>query len=97
MSDLQKELFLANRSCIKQLKPLDSAIAEFERDWIDSTISKTRTTNGPADLAALRQQLADLVEEDRSEVPQSAVYVAERMTLDEFKILVQEFALRRSY
>lgn len=93
MSDLQKELFLANRSCIKQLTPLDSRIAEFERDWIDSTISKTRTANAPADLGALRQQLAALVEEDRSEVPPSALYVAEHMTLDEFKILVQEFAL----
>ncbi len=93
MSDLQKELFLANRSCIKQLKPLDSRIAAFERDWIYSTISKTRTANTPADLGALRQQLANLVEEDRSEIPPSAFYVAEHMTRDEFKILVQEFAL----
>ncbi|MFJ2688296.1 iron-containing redox enzyme family protein [Pseudomonas sp. NPDC087342] len=93
MSDLQKELFLANRACIKQLKPLDSRIAAFERDWIYSTINKTRTANTPADLGALRQQLADLVEEDRSEVPASARYVAEHMPRDEFKILVQEFAL----
>ncbi|AZC20513.1 MULTISPECIES: iron-containing redox enzyme family protein [Pseudomonas] len=93
MNDLQKELFLANRSCIKHLKPLDRRIAEFEHDWIFSTIDKTLTAEVPRDLATLRQKLADLVEQDRSEVPPSAVYVAEQMTLDEFRILVQEFAL----
>lgn len=93
MSDLQKELFLANRACIKQLKPLESHVLAFERDWIESTIHKTRTANPPTDLAALRKQLAELVELDRSEVPPSAVYVSEHMNLEEFKILVQEFAL----
>lgn len=93
MSDLQKELFLANRACIKKLKPLDSRLAAFEHDWIYSTIDKTRTADVPTDLAGLRQRLAALVEEDRSEVPPSAVYVAEQMTRDGFKILVQEFAL----
>ncbi|CAN1598403.1 iron-containing redox enzyme family protein [Pseudomonas sp. B21-028] len=93
MSDLQKALFLANRACIKQLKPLESHILAFERDWIESTIQKTRTVNPPTDLAALRKQLAELVEMDRSEVPPSAAYVSDHMNLDEFKILVQEFAL----
>ncbi|KTC38902.1 hypothetical protein AO265_28710 [Pseudomonas sp. ABAC61] len=93
MNDLQKELFLANRSCIKHLKPLERRIAEFEHDWIFSTIDKTITAEVPRDLASLRQRLADLVEQDRSDVPPSAVYVAEQMTLDEFRILVQEFAL----
>lgn len=93
MSDLQKQLFLANRACIKQLKPLESHILAFERDWIESTIDKTRTANPPTDLATLRKQLAELVEIDRSEVPPSAVYVSEHMNLEEFKILVQEFAL----
>ncbi|MCP1454294.1 iron-containing redox enzyme family protein [Pseudomonas kilonensis] len=93
MSDLQKQLFLANRACIKQLQPLESHILAFERDWIESTIDKTRTANPPTDLATLRKQLAELVEMDRSEVPPSAVYVSEQMNLEEFKILVQEFAL----
>lgn len=93
MSDLQKQLFLANRACIKQLKPMENHILAFERDWIESTIDKTRTANPPTDLATLRKQLAELVEMDRSEVPPSAVYVSEHMNLEEFKILVQEFAL----
>ncbi|MBV4553777.1 iron-containing redox enzyme family protein [Pseudomonas sp. SWRI102] len=93
MSELQKQLFLANRACIKQLKPLDGHILAFERDWIESTIDKTRTANPPTDLSALRKQLAELVELDRSVIPPSAAYVSDQMTLDEFKILVQEFAL----
>ncbi|MCF4997212.1 iron-containing redox enzyme family protein [Pseudomonas syringae] len=93
MSDLQRELFLANRACIQQLQPLNHRVAKFERDWIESTIAKTLTADGPGNLAELRQRLADLVELDRSEVPPSAMYVAENMTRDEFKILVQEFAL----
>lgn len=93
MSNMQKELFLANRACIKQLKTLDPRVAQFEREWIDSTINKTLTAKVPENLTALRQQLAELVELDRSEVPPSAAYVAEHMTLEEFKILVQEFAL----
>lgn len=93
MNDLQKKLFLANRACIKHLTPLPDAVLTFERDWIDATLRQTRTANPPGDLAALRKQLNELVELDRSAIPPSAAYVGDHMTREEFKILVQEFAL----
>jgi len=93
MDNLQKQLFIANRACIEKLAPIPAPVLAFEQDWIDSAIAQSLTEQVPHDLAGLRNMLAELVELDRSEVPPSAQYVSEDMTRDEFRILVQEFAL----
>lgn len=93
MENMQKQLFLANRALIEKLVPIPQELLAFEQRWIDDAIERSMTADVPGDLAGLRRMLAELVELESSEVPPSAHYVGSDMTLDEFRILVQEFAL----
>ncbi|ARD13260.1 MULTISPECIES: iron-containing redox enzyme family protein [Pseudomonas] len=93
MENMQKQLFLANRALIEKLVPIPQELLTFEQRWIDDAIERSMTADVPGDLAGLRRMLAELVELESSEVPPSAQYVGSDMTLDEFRILVQEFAL----
>nr|WP_019366149.1 iron-containing redox enzyme family protein [Pseudomonas luteola] len=93
MSSLHKKLFLANRNLLKNNVPIDTALLSFERDWISNVISKTLTPQQPNDLPSLRLMLKQVIEYDEQNEPESSVYVANTMSRDEFKILVQEFAM----
>jgi hypothetical protein len=89
----QKSLFRANRALIETLQPIPAELLDFEQQWLDAAIRDSMTEQQPASLGELRAMLAALVEQDKAEEPETARYVAEHMSLDEFKILVQEFAL----
>ncbi|SDT34434.1 Iron-containing redox enzyme [Pseudomonas asplenii] len=93
MTISQKSLFRANRALIENLEPIPKALLGFEQQWIDRSISESMTEQQPSSLNELRRMLEALVEEDKAEEPPTSRYVAEEMSLDEFKILVQEFAL----
>ncbi|WP_339532149.1 iron-containing redox enzyme family protein [Pseudomonas mucidolens] len=93
MTASQKSLFRANRELIERLRPIPDDLLRFEQQWIDRAISESLTTQQPSSLSQLRSMLDALIEQEQAEEPPTARYVAQDMTLDEFKILVQEFAL----
>ncbi|WP_248750494.1 iron-containing redox enzyme family protein [Pseudomonas sp. MWU15-20650] len=93
MTCSQKLLFRANRALIENLQPIPDALLSFEQQWIERSISESMTQQQPGSLSELRRMLEALIEQERGEEPPTARYVAQEMTLDEFKILVQEFAL----
>lgn len=93
MTPSQKSLFRANRELIERMRPIPDELLRFEQQWVDRAISESLTTQQPGSLSELRSMLDALIEQEQAEEPPTARYVAQDMTLDEFKILVQEFAL----
>lgn len=89
----QKQLYLYNRAQLRKPGGGDPALLAFERQWIAGQLAEIPPADCPADLAGLQQSLARLIAEEQRELPESARYVGERMTLEEFRILVQEFAV----
>lgn len=89
----QRQLYLFNRARVQDPEAGPAALLGFERQWIAGYLDAFPPHDRPGDLPALRQQLARLIEDEQREMPESARYVAEDMSLDEFRILVQEFAV----
>jgi len=89
----QKQLYLYNRAQLQNPEDGDSALLAFERQWIAGQLAQLPLADIPTDLAGLQQRLARLVKEEQRELPDSAHYVGEQMPLEEFRILVQEFAV----
>lgn len=89
----QRQLYLFNRARLRDPDLTSPAMLEFERRWVASHVAMLSERPGPRDLSELRERLALLVEDEQRTVPDSARYVAEHMTLDEFRSLVQEFAI----
>jgi len=92
MSD-QKQLYLFNRARLQDPEAGSPTLLAFERQWIADYLAAVPPSELPADLPAMRQQLTRLIEDEQREMPDSARYVAEGMTLDEFRILIQEFTV----
>ncbi|UFH51138.1 iron-containing redox enzyme family protein [Pseudomonas sp. KNUC1026] len=88
-----KLLFRANRALIDHLQPIEPALLAFERQWIETLTARTQTPEQPATLSQWRRMFDALIAQDTAHEPPSARYVAEAMTRDEFKVLVQAFAL----
>jgi hypothetical protein len=89
----QRQLYLFNRARLRDPQASAPDLLDFERQWISSHTAEASSSGAPADLAELRIQLARMIEDEQREVPDSARYVAEHMTIDEFRVLVQEFAV----
>ena len=89
----QKDLYLFNRTRLKEPEGGAPGLLAFERRWIAARLSAMPSEGGPSDLPALRERLARLIADEQRETPESARYVAERMSLEEFRVLVQEFAV----
>jgi hypothetical protein len=92
MSD-QRQLYLFNRARLRDPEASAPELLEFERRWIASHLAQIVPHGVPRDLAELRAQLARMIEDEQREIPDSARYVAEHMAIDEFRVLVQEFAV----
>lgn len=88
-----RRLYLFNRARLRDPDAASPALLAFERRWIAYELAALAARPVPRDLAELRAQLAQLIADEQREVPDSARYVAETMPLDEFRILVQEFAI----
>jgi hypothetical protein len=89
----QRQLYLFNRARLRDPDLSSSVMLEFERRWVASQVAMLLPRAAPGDLSELRQRLAQLIEDEQRTIPDSARYVAEQMTLDEFRTLVQEFAI----
>lgn len=88
-----RQLFCANRALIDHLQPIEPALLAFEQQWVNTLVARTRTPEQPATLAQWRRMFDALIAEDTVHEPASAAYVAQSMTREEFKHLVQTFAL----
>lgn len=91
----QKALYLLNRARLHDPSAGSLESLAFERGWIEGHLQAMApsSSGSPHDLASLRRALAQMIEDEQRELPESSRYVAERMTLDEFRILVQEFGI----
>ncbi len=65
----------------------------FEKIWIDTYLNRIHQNLPPPDLNGLLACLDELVAEEEAHQPESSMYVATRMTREEFEVLVQEFAV----
>ncbi|PVZ19781.1 MULTISPECIES: iron-containing redox enzyme family protein [unclassified Pseudomonas] len=88
-----KQLFRANRALIDHLQPIEPALLAFEQRWIDRLVVRTQTPEQPATLVQWRRMFDALMAQDTAEESPSARYVAQSMTREQFKCLVQAFAL----
>src|SRR5262247_1051668 len=89
----QQQLYLFNRARLRDPDAVSLPALGFERQWIAGQLAALPSRAVPRDLAELRRLLAELIADEQRETPDSARYVAEHMTRDEFRILVQEFAI----
>jgi len=92
MSD-HRQLYLLNRARLRDPDAGPAALLGFERRWIADQLAAIPPDGVPADLPALRRCIARMIEDEQREAPDSACYVADRMSAEEFRILVQEFAV----
>ena len=88
-----KQLYLFNRARLHDPAADGEAALAFERRWIADQLATLPASEPPGDLPALRRHLAQMIADEQREPPDSARYVAEQMSLAEFRILVQEFAI----
>jgi hypothetical protein len=89
----QRGLYLLNRARLQDPGSGPAALLELEREWIAGRLVDVASQGLPGDLSELRRRLSRLIADEQREAPESACYVAERMSLAEFRILVQEFAV----
>lgn len=89
----QKQLYLYNRAQIQACRDTDPTMLAFERQWIETYLRQDESTLTGKGFTDWRAQFHTFMEQEQAEPPDTAVYVAERMSLNEFRILVQEFAV----
>jgi hypothetical protein len=89
----QRQLYLFNRARLRDPDAGPAALLELERRWIAGQLAELASRDAPEDLPALRRRLTRMIEDEQRAAPDSARYVAERMPIGEFRILVQEFAV----
>ena len=89
----QKSLYHFNRAKIHEPQRIDADLFTFEEEWIGRYLNELPSKAEPTTLDELIQAMDEWVKEEQSETPPSAQYVTDSMSLDEFRVLVQEFAV----
>ncbi|MEX0732211.1 MAG: iron-containing redox enzyme family protein [Aquisalimonadaceae bacterium] len=89
----QKQLYLYNRQNIQSPMDVDSMILAHERRWIEARLKSADSNLAENDLASWRHRFHELMEREAASTPDSARYVSDVMTRDEFRALVQAFAV----
>lgn len=93
MASMHKLLFQANRRELKFPGSMPGEILEFENQWYRKTINQVKLGELPYSLRELKAKMAEQIEADKADTPETSRYVSEDMSFEEFKILVQEFAM----
>lgn len=90
----QYELYRYNRARIDDPAGDSPALLlAVERQWIDGVLPPRGLADAPSTLRELQQRLAELIATEQETMPASARFVAQEMTLAQFRVLVQEFAV----
>ncbi|MCG6969502.1 MAG: iron-containing redox enzyme family protein [Gammaproteobacteria bacterium] len=89
----QKILFQYNRDAVRFPMLRNQGVLEFEQDWIQCRLNDVGGAIPPFSWVQFQQKFTELVEYEKDLDSSSADYVAEKMSIDEFRILVQEFAV----
>lgn len=89
----QKLLFQYNRKTVQNPTHHNQEILEMEHNWIRRRINDCEIVDHPSDWAQFQDHFSKLIEYEKKLESSSADYVTEKMSLDEFRIVVQEFAI----
>lgn len=89
----QRELYFFNRERLQDPYGGGGAPLAFERGWIEERLRPFADLPAPRDLAELRARLAQLIADESQAPSASASYVAESISREQFRTLVQEFAI----
>lgn len=89
----QKLFYLYNCERIQDTTNHDPGYLEFEKQWISGILGGFKEVEYDFDHTNLIGHFDKLVEEESASEPESAAYVSRQMSLGEFRIMVQEFAV----
>lgn len=89
----QARLYDFNRARLRDPNINLDHLISFEKSWMDAHLHRIHQHQAPSHLDGLLAYLGDLITQEGAHLPESSVYVASRMTREEFKVLVQEFAV----
>ena len=92
MSD-HRQLYQFNHARMREATADSTVLLGFERRWIAYHLNAISPHDSPDDLLAWRHRLAEMIDGEQRDAASSARYVAEHMSLDELRIVVQEFAV----
>ena len=89
----QKKLYIYNKQQLTQATEHDKTYLDYEKQWIFSGLRSIDDSTNPKSYKELISAMADFVAVESSDVTESSIYVSEKINLDQFRVLVQEFAV----
>ncbi|GLQ30996.1 iron-containing redox enzyme family protein [Litoribrevibacter albus] len=89
----QQQLYHYNRDQVIHAKPHEQSFLDFEQQWIDAALSSLSSTPVIDSYEHLVSEIKQMITMESADEPDSARFVSERISLEQFRILVQEFAL----
>jgi hypothetical protein len=89
----QKKLYLYNKRQLKQAKEHDNSYNDYEKLWISSGLKSIDDSLTPNSYDDLISAIANLVASESNDTTESSIYVSKKINLDQFRVLVQEFAV----
>jgi len=89
----QKQLYRYNRKKIQVPSTCNEEILQFESNWVQSIMESCNLEKAPNNYLQLVDAFTALIMFQRSSESDYSKYVSRDMSLDEFKVLVQEFAI----
>lgn len=89
----QKQLYHYNRFQITLASEPEKPYLEFEKQWIISGLKSIEESSEPTSYNELTNAISNIVAIESNDVTESSVYVSENISLDQFRVLVQEFSV----
>lgn len=89
----QKLLFQYNRETVRTPLHYSREIIEQESNWVQGRLNDSKISKYPLNWAQFQEDFAALMDYEKKLDSNSADYVANEMSYNEFRLLVQEFAI----